>query len=1103
MGLANRIAGIVAGLLALSDLASAEKALKEFVLRDYLNRQWTNELVTYKVKVPAPGADLKTLRLRGPDGELVPVQVAPVSKNESGRATEVSISFKASIAPFGSSTYSLVETTAEPPATDLKTGNGRKGIRLESALVGIEIPSTTKRAAGGPISGFRLRSGKWIGKGNLQGRQVKEYEVEVLTEGPVFAEARCRYTFADDTSWEIVFRVIAGEPVVLITESFDFADPKASWVLQLNEGVTFDTVDYRSPSKVVSEPLPETKEDPVFRLAPFRIWTPNEGYWCGLSGEGSDDFLFVGSRDGSKWARELPRSMDPWTRCWRMPEVRVPLRATDGRQELVFPFPRDGRARLWMLAAWTKQEARRDDKPEPPKQLAIKYGQVPLDLVKDYVLEWPGREKHPRLYVTEKDLGEVRKAVSAGRATGRWDEVLHYLAKGDEKLGRKIAQESQSYLQAFVDRFAKQDKVLYRGWAPHQAGHQAKAFINYIDTILDAPFVTDEERAVMRAQLAFAAYQMASPDTQSPDRGWSANPNMTCAWYSCLGDIACLISSHPMAKEWFARAYREVRLELDTWAGPNGGWLEAPHYAAVSIDFIVPLAIAARNTGMADFLYDPKLKNAVRYLGKIATPPDPDCGGRRIQPAIGNTYHSETTGQTGWLAKLYAERDPEYSQEMQWVWTQQGRPMHSGIGGASPGLKGYWPVYTDPGLPMRAPEWDTELFPSVGVIFRNAFNTPRETYLFFRHGPFAEHWDRDEGSIMLYAKGKPLMRDWSYNPYTPHGWLHNRVVNNHADGSNGQGEWNEYANLRAFAKLGHVDYARSWQRTRAGDKSEDYTKKRGKPLYEGEWPFAQSEPNGDLTWERQVLFVRDDDPSGPAYFVFGDTTKGETWIEWCMWFCASKAPDLSKNPIEITGQYDVDARLFLAMPKAPKLSTLHAEQDGLGPKISQELVHFAQRAGTPIVSVLYPFVRGEESPPTFTSIADGNGISVQGAFGQDLHVVSRRELEVKDAGLQFKGRVVSVQDRPKRLTLSLPEGGELIFGAYQMIADGAVSVDALKDRNEMVVHTDGTARTIRMKTPIDPEDWEGSSQNADRAEDGELIISLPVGWKELRLRAPD
>ena len=1088
--------GLMIVAAACTGVAGGAKVHKEFVLRDHLNREWSDELVVYSVAFPESGVDVAALRVRGPDGGLVPVQIS-----RTGPA--ISVAFKASIEPFGESRYSLVEERAQPPKTDLKVSKSKQSIRLETGLVGIELPVSAKDAARGPISALRLRSGSWVAKGGLQGKRVKEYKADVAAQGPVFADATCRYGFADGTSWEISFRVIAGDPVVLVTETFDFEAPQASWTLQLNEGFKVDTIDYRGYGGAVSESMPATRDDPLYTLDPFRLWGPNEGHSFGLSGPAGDDVLMVATRDGSTWSRELPRSMDPWTRCFRILDVRVPLRARDGHVELVFPFPRNGRERRWLLAASTKAEGRPKEKIVPSRQLAIKYGQIPLNLVKDYVLEWPEREKHPRLYVTEENIDAVRALVKAGRASGRHDEPLRYLGTGDEKLGRKLADEALHYLQAFVDRFAKQDKVQHRGWAPHRAGHQAKALINRIDAIMDAPFVTERERSVMRAQLAFAAYQMASPDTQSPERGWAANPNMTCDWYACLGEIACLISSHPQSREWFSRAYRETRLELDTWAGPNGGWLETPHYMSVSTDYIVPFALAARNTGFGDFLYDPRLKAAMSYLAKIATPPDPDCGGRRIQPAVGNTYHGETTGQTGWMAKLWAQRDPAFAEEMQWVWTQEGRPMHSGIGGASPGLKGYWPLLVDPDRPMRAPSWDTELFPSVGVIFRNAFNTERETYMFFRHGPFAEHWDHDEGSIMLYAKGKPLMRDWSYNPYTPHAWLHNRVVNNHSDGADGPGQWNEFAAVRAFAKLGHVHYARGKQDIAAGPEKEDYTKKRRTPLYQGDWPFKQREPVGTMVWERQILFVRADEPNGPAYFVFGDTTAGETWIEWCMWFCAAGPLDVSKNPVEITGQYDVDARLFFASPAQPKLSTLHAEQDGLGPKISQELVHFAQRAGSPIVSVLYPFVRGPEQPATITSFADGQGVSVRGSLWKDWHIVSRRRLEVKEAGLEFQGTVGSVQDRPGRLTLALPEGGSLSFGDYAIEADGAASADIIKGRNEILVRTDGAARQILLKSPVPPEDWQGSSQNATRPKGGSLLISLPVGWHELRLLAPE
>jgi len=1087
----KRIAGIaVVGLMLTLGLALAAEGKHEFVLRDYLNRHWQNELVIYPFAFPEPGVPPESLRLYGPDGKPVLFQILRRPAGSDRTLTEGEVAFKANVEPFGTSIYRLAQGKDEMPKSDLEVEENKRRIRLANALVGIEIPASLGEASAGPIKSLKLRSGTWIGKGRLEGKKIKEYEARLLARGPVFAQALSRYGFTDGTSWEIRFRIIAGEPVILVEERFDFEAPDACWALQLNAGFQPDNILHLSWESGSSKAIPPSTQGNIYSLRPWQGWWGDSGGPAfGLYRSGGRDLLLVGTRRAATWVMPLPRSMSPWVRTNRALDVHVPLRFADGKLELAFPFPPHGRARSWMIAALRTQEALPAQRSSLPHRLLMKYGLLPLNQVKDYVLEWAATEEHPRLYVSADETERIRQARSRDKEKSR---VLQLLAGGDEALGKQMAQQAVKDVQGFVDRFTGKSGPMPRGQVT--VGMGAHQLINKVDAVLGSAFLTDRQRAVMRAQLAFVGYRLESPDLCSPERGWSANPNMTAAWYSALGKLACLISSHPHAQRWFQRGYEEIRLELDTWVGPGGGWLEAPHYMTVSLDGIVPMAIAARRCGFADFLYDPQLKKTMSYFARISTPPDPDAGGLRLLPAVGNTYHGETSCQTGWMAVIWRERDPDYAREMQWVWTQQGQPMHGCIGGGSPGLQGYRYLYLDPALPMQPPRWGSELFPAVGAVLRSAFPGDRETYMFFRHGPFAEHWDHDEGSFILYGKGSPLVRDWSYNPYTAHPWLHSRVVNNH---SYGDASWNEGAAVQAFVRLGHVEYVRGRQETAPGP--EDPIKFRS---FKGEWPFRQRQPNGRLFWEREILFVKENDPARPSYFVLADTTHGKTWMEWCLWVCAAAPLNVSTNPIKVTGQHDVDMDVFFAAPRRRRLHTLHAEQDGLGPKISQELIHLAQRAGTPVVTVLYPYVRGREQPPRFASIAGGRGVLLRGAFGLDINIVSRQELEVKEAGLSFKGRVGSVQDRPDRLTLSVPEGGSLSFKGQAVQADGAVSVDFAKGRNEIVVRTDGLARRIRLRTPLPPEEWEETSQNAVRVEDGALVISLPQGWKELRLRAP-
>jgi len=250
--------------------------------------------------------------------------------------------------------------------------------------------------------------------------------------------------------------------------------------------------------------------------------------------------------------------------------------------------------------------------------------------------------------------------------------------------------------------------------------------------------------------------------------------------------------------------------------------------------------------------------------------------------------------------------------------------------------------------------------------------------------------------------------------------------------------------------------------------------------------------------------VHHEDDAGPAYFVLGDFTQGETWMEWCGWFCARSALDVTTNPVEITGRHDVDCMVFFAAPEQPNLNTLHAEVQEYGPKIAQELIHLVQRAGTPVVTVLYPYIRGQEQPPKFAAFAGGRGVRVKGAFGVDYHFLSYKRAEAHRDEFACNGPVASVQDRPRRLMLSLPEGGHVSYGRTSLSADGAASAEIDGDRCEVRLHTDGLAREINLIVPgVQARNWEEDSQHVvEVTGEHSMRISLPQGWSQLRLRAP-
>ena len=95
------------------------------------------------------------------------------------------------------------------------------------------------------------------------------------------------------------------------------------------------------------------------------------------------------------------------------------------------------------------------------------------------------------------------------------------------------------------------------------------------DAVLGGGHIEPEISRRMRAQLAFLGHVVDRADFWSPERGFSANPNMTTTIAAYRAAIACTIPTHPMARSWIGHALDELReKELLHWSDPSGGWLE-------------------------------------------------------------------------------------------------------------------------------------------------------------------------------------------------------------------------------------------------------------------------------------------------------------------------------------------------------------------------------------------------------------------------------------------------------------------------------------------------------------------------------------------------
>ena len=972
--------------------ASGEKPAQElakFALRDYLGREWQNELVFFKVDAALVGR--KDAVLMDANGREIPYQW---STEDNG-----SIAFLASVPKFTRVEYKLVRGTPKT-APNLKVTQQPDSVEMVNDKTGIRVYRNSEALQRGPIAGVKLISGKWVGSGELTWPgPPMDFKTTVLTDGPLFADVESAYTSSTGDFWKLRFRIIAGEPVILVDEEFS-GPAQAYYQFNIAKDFGAESLLWRQGPTATTDLWKNLTDKHGFTLEPWLRWSsPMHGTWLAFYREDSPDLLTIGARDPANW-------VEPGKTTWKY--------AIDVRNDQTMRFQLRGFKRNWMLIALSKKDAlqTQSDSAPLPQQYIIKHSDLPLNRIKDLIWEWPGQVEHPRLLATKREIDDFKanfkidtnrlnKLRRGGPNPVVLDDYIAYtLATNDAEFKRRLEKFAVTQLQAAVDLYVREEKFPTQGADPPRHYNQVALAINAIDAVLRPDALSPAELELARSQLAFLAYTLADPSVYSPERGFKGNPNMTTTTRCLLGMLACLIPDHPKAKDWAELGIREMAKELEKWTGPQGGWLEAPHYMGVSMDAIVPFAIALRQTKFADqdWTLHPKLREAIRWLASISTPRDPRLNGQRHMPEIGNTYLGERTCLAGWLARLWKEKDPEFAQQMQWAWNEQGSYTKPGIGGAYPSAAGYSWLMFDPSIPAKVPNWQSEWFPDCGVLLRAHFPSECETYLYLIAGKLHAHYDFDEGAFVLWGQGKPLCEDFGYYGRGPAA-DHNRVDRGQQDKG--------AAEIKEFAGGGEADYLRS---ELAG-------------------------------WQRQILFVKDKDCSGPTYFVVRDTLNNDEPADWRLWLATDVSPATnSSEPIRVQGRFGVDLAVYFLETSDGVLSTETLERkngaSGFTSQIAkQRSLHLRLKPHATVVAVLYPILHSQPTPH-FTRLANGTGVKIESAFGADYAFLGLDPFEFKQDLIAFRGRSGAIQVRPAGTQMTLATEGQMQFQNHTLVNEG-------------------------------------------------------------------
>ncbi|MBM4041084.1 MAG: hypothetical protein FJ290_21500 [Planctomycetes bacterium] len=1148
--------------LATGQLAAGER---QIVLREHLNQQWNQELVAYPFEANERECHPASVTLTGPKGP-VPVQLSQVECWSGTKwVKSAKLSFITSLAPLAKDTYTVrygAEPAAAPaPATDLRVTPGDGQVEITTRHFGARLllgekvypePAAASEVPG-PVVAMRLADGTWFGSSRLFGTQkIRSYSAKLIVAGPVFGEVECIYTYADGNTMRLAAQVAAGDNAILWDAQVKENRPQDGFDLLLTPGLpplsfrvqmefwTKREVFLKRKAKVgdVAElRLDEYPAGLITNLTPWPDWFNDfTQTTIPLKLDGRDSELRIQSRDAGVWVEPVP--LDTPRRSPSLGDKFLPLMRGE-KGEVFLRVNAAVGERRWSICEYGPDAKRlrpAEDRvnhigPQPHGAAELQPSPIVgrrLNEVKDYVLDWPRdpQRVHPLLYLSREQLAAAQKrpvdkalldslrrhtTVPAVPGPGSDTEALGaYLLTGDRQLAAetKLAERLRHHL-GLMGHF---DKM-----------RNTQVVVSLYDALLDSDLIATEERPLLRAQMAYLAYNLADPYTWSAERGYcSGNPNMTVAFVLNLGQLACAIPDHPMVPTWTQPAMKMMERWLDE-LGPEGEHPESvANYANVSVYNMLGFAIVARSAGLRDYIADPRMKKLMLFLAKQYTPPDPRYGGFSKLPPSGRGPVGVRTVLAGLMAQATQDSDPEYSRAQQWVWQNEGYPyaMEGRLGG-------YEYVYPDRALPAGNPGWTADLFPKYGAIFRHGIGTKDAYYVNFQVH-MRDGYPSTNGSFpVIFAKGAPISTVFVESYRDREELLVSRVVPARRRGTLAERAacyyHDEEQSITDFAALARQDYA-AVNATVKEPRRASHMGGSGTAAAQDladmsivqmpEWPPVPAPGRPPIAWRRQVMFVKDDDAAGANYLVLRDTVSGGQPTIWQFWTLSeeigtpeeasrSEKPgnkvveprEFKGNRFTALGQFGVDVEYFVAVPEDTPRYTLRCGEEYGGQAVYQDLLHLQLPGDGSYYVALFPRKRAEDVP-TFAVLGNGTIIKVSGNFGTDFCFLSGKEAEASGGGVFFRGTAASVQDR-KSLVLSLGAKGEVRYKDYGLAADAGAS---LRIEAGAAVVEAAAGRTIRLRAPGE---WKVAEPRPGvaltREKDQGFALAFPAGVATVRL----
>ena len=661
-----------------------------------------------------------------------------------------------------------------------------------------------------PFQGMLGIDNSWRGSssfadtGNIYG-----YSTTTVAEGPLFKTFRISYDFGSSKRYDISFTFYNDGEYAIITEEMS-GGPSGS--LRMSFYTNFTPDKYIHQNNDMNNPL-DIDYSTSGEIQGLNCYSFEYG-WFGFYNSGTPkDIVGVFVVDPAKWQGPnqagqqygIPNFQIGLNRASSSLYVKYPL-ATGKRQSGLALVNKDTNV------AVTSDISNSTSSNELIQRIYIKNSETPLNMVKDWVLDWEDTATHPAVFYTASDMPAIKSKIETdpyfhelykegadkdnnilfvgNKKTGMDDDIrsLLYHMTGDTVYLNKL---KQSLLTTYTNTYSLSGHInsfFYNttlGTFLPAEMRDDMPFIMAYDTLVNSPVLTAGEKKLLKARMAFYAYKLADEDFQPQTNGmYSGHPNFFADHVGLLNATALVLTGHPERDTWLNFFKTQFERHMDKHVSDSGKWVESPaSYAGTSMGAYSWQLYFRNKLGIDNLATNSEYKNYLKYFINLTTPPQPNYSwdGKnssntpynqlwtgRAMPGYGaGSAHTVPISSLGASAKLLETNDPTLSGETYWIFNQTAKttsshhynreyelPVANWIPNGFP-LIAYSSADFSKGKYANMP---STYFAEMGTIMRLNVGGEDETYAAFaKPSGNLYRWGDENNDLEYFAHGVPIV----------------------------------------------------------------------------------------------------------------------------------------------------------------------------------------------------------------------------------------------------------------------------------------------------------------------------------------------------------